>query len=208
MAHRSGDGDLYKFGVRMSLERVVVFDVKNNGPLNGETVPMGEQSPFEVHWLLERMAGSTSILEIGSRGGNNLRCLASVCPRGAKIRSIDLIDHDGKLKETIGWLREHGYDADYLIQNSQSPRAWQWAHDHGPYDFVFIDGDHAYYAVLSDWMMYGTLGKKVAFHDIHYPFGGPKQLWQEIKAAQYVTEEIHKGYDDMGIGLVHMPGKE
>jgi len=191
----------------MTVAGSVNFAIKNGGPLNGEVVPIGEQSPFEIQWLLEKIAGANSILEVGSRGGNNLRCMASVCQTGAKIRSIELVDHGDQLKATIAWLNEHGYDADVLIQNSQSPRAWQWAHDHGPYDFVFIDGDHAYYAVLSDWMMYGTLGRVVGFHDIHHPYG-PSQLWQEIKAAKYVTEEMHKGYDIMGIGLVHMPGKE
>lgn len=181
--------------------------IARGGPLDGVPLPLGEQSMPEIQWLLEKMAGATSVLEIGSRGGNSLRCFAAVCQRGAKLRSIDLVDHGSKLGETIAELRGSGFDADYLIQNSQSPRAWQWAHDNGPYDFVFIDGDHAYYATLADWMMYGTLGKLVGFHDIHHPHG-PSQLWQEIKGAKYVTEEIHQGCDIMGIGLVYMPGKE
>lgn len=181
--------------------------VPTGGPLNGEMMPIGEQSPPELEWLLSKIVGADSILEIGSRGGNNLRCLAAACQPGAKIRSIELVDHDDRLKETISWLREKGYDAEFLVANSQSPKAWQWAHDNGPYDFVFIDGDHSYYAVLSDWMMYGTLGKYVGFHDIHLPHG-PSQLWKEIKAAQYETQEIHQGYDDMGIGIVRNWDKE
>ncbi len=181
--------------------------IPDGGPLDGMQLPIGEQSAPEIQWLLEKMAGARSVLEIGSRGGNNLRCFAAMCREGAKLRSIELVDSDGKLDQTIVELRKHGFNADYLIQNSQSPRAWQWAHDHGPFDFVFIDGDHSYYAVLADWMMYGTLGKHVGIHDIHHPHG-PSQLWQEIKAAKYVTEERHEGYDIMGIGLVHMPRKE
>jgi predicted O-methyltransferase YrrM len=181
--------------------------VPESGPLEGLRLPIGEQSPPEIEWLLSKIAGARSVLEIGSRGGNNLRCLAAVCHPGAKLRSIELIDHGGKLGATMDWLRERGYDAELLVANSQSPKAWQWAHDNGPFDFVFIDGDHSYYAVLADWMMYGTLGRVVGFHDIHHPHG-PSQLWQEIKAAKYVTEEIHQGFDIMGIGLIHMWQKE
>lgn len=181
--------------------------IATGGPLDGVALPIGEQSAPELTWLLSKIVGAGSILEIGSRGGNNLRCMAAACRPGAKLRSIELVDREDKLKGTIAWLNEHGYDADFLVHNSQSPKAWQWAHDQGPYDFVFIDGDHGYYAVLMDWMMYGPLGKWVGFHDIHHPHG-PSQLWQEIKAAKYVTEEIHQGYDIMGIGIVHMWEKE
>ena len=35
----------------------------------------------------------------------------------------------------------------------------------GPYDFIFIDGDHRYEPVKVDWENYAPLGGVVAFHD-------------------------------------------
>ncbi len=56
-------------------------------------------------------------------------------------------------------------------------------------DLLFIDGDHTYVAVKSDYEIYGSLTKHIiAFHDINHPFSPqiPEEtmrLWKEIVAT-------------------------
>lgn len=74
-----------------------------------------------------------------------------------------------------------------------------------PIDLLFIDGDHSYPTVKSDWQMYGPLAKHiVAFHDIDGQ-EGVRRLWHEIRLIDWdhTHMEIHR-YDTpiMGIGMV------
>src|SRR5262245_15248725 len=122
----------------MNISLPVNSVIPSGGPLDGQCLPLGEQGVPGIIWLLGQISGAQSVLEIGSRGGNNLRCLAAACQPNAKLRSIELVDHDGKLDATMTWLREQGFDADFFIGSSQSPKAVQWAHDQlkeGLFDF-------------------------------------------------------------------------
>ncbi|MBI5882375.1 MAG: glycosyltransferase [Elusimicrobia bacterium] len=78
-------------------------------------------------------------------------------------------------------------------------------------DFLFIDGDHAYDAVRSDFERYSPLvreGGIIAFHDIvPDPSTGDQEsprLWREIKAAHPV-EEIVEDWDQKGFGIGVIP---
>ena len=81
-----------------------------------------------------------------------------------------------------------------------------------PIDLLFIDGDHAYASVKSDYEMYGPLTKHIiALHDISGSDAG--RLWEEITAIDKgnllltiqhynpLTIGITAGYQ-MGIGLI------
>jgi hypothetical protein len=172
-----------------------------------------EQHPGEFKWLQERVAGSTSILEVGSRGGASLLGFAAVAAPGAKLRSIDLghwVDQPqyvtaNTLRDTIFTLRHSGFDAECWIGNSHNLSALAWAQAEGPhYDFVFLDGDHDDPGVTQDWDWYGGLGTIVGFHDINNTDHSVPELWARIKANagfQYVTEEIICGAN-YGIGIV------
>jgi len=165
----------------------------------------GQQDERELKFLLRHIAGSRSILEIGSCFGQTLRLMASVCPK-AKIRSIDLglgigiIEgmNTGKyLLQTMEDLKSQGHDTAVCFNNSHSPLAVQWARKNGPYDFIFIDGDHSYEGVKSEWLGYGPLGKMVGFHDIASKSVG--KLWLEIKRDYRVIQCIES---PMGVGIV------
>lgn len=59
----------------------------------------------------------------------------------------------------------------FLIGMSSDPSTVQKAYQHlaGGVDLLFIDGDHQYASVLTDWLLYSPLvkaGGLVAFHDI------------------------------------------
>jgi predicted O-methyltransferase YrrM len=77
-------------------------------------------------------------------------------------------------------------------------------------DLLFIDGDHSYAGVKSDFAMYSPLVRKgglVAFHDIAgTPFhdtSGVSNFWGEVKGSYQNLEIIHeRGRDSMGIGVL------
>ena len=163
-------------------------------------VEVREQNLDEMFWMVDRIRGSRSVLEIGSRNGATLQVLACACQYGAKIRSIDIERYD-ELEAAISKLQEAGFDAERLTADSTSQEAIKWAQDNGPYDFVFIDGDHTYEGVKADWENYGPMGKCVGFHDIANLLLGVPALWAEIKKT-YRTDEISAPTCDMGIGIV------
>lgn len=153
--------------------------------------------------LLQLMKGSRSILEIGSRYGASLFNFAANMPDGSRVVSVDLGRcPDVKEHETGIWWRDicahiAGWHDMHLIQgDSHSEEVIKQITDLGPYDFIFIDGDHSSEGVREDWENFGHLGKYVGFHDIGLPDVFP--LWCEIKKARRTVEFFYT----YGIGVV------
>jgi hypothetical protein len=80
---------------------------------------------------------------------------------------------------------------------------------------VFIDGDHLYDGVKTDWENYGPMGSKyVVFHDIcgdihGSGYGGVEvcRFWHELKSKKgYQFEEFIGLNSPMGIGRVTKSG--
>jgi cephalosporin hydroxylase len=84
-------------------------------------------------------------------------------------------------------------------------------------DFVFVDGDHTYAGVQTDYQMYAPLlrpGGLIVFHDIvkHRVETGCEvdRLWDEIKSAYDYTELADQRPDPGrgpwgGIGVLRVP---
>lgn len=160
-----------------------------------------------------------SVLEIGSRYGDALYEIATEClPEGGKVVSVDLVDGlwgraDSKayLDRCIAKLKEEGYDAHVIYGNSRTSAVINLVTSRGPYDLVFIDGDHTLEGATADWENYGRLGRYVAFHDIdgdgqfysktHDPVDIP-QLWQALKKRYEHKEWIDHDNRGMGIGII------
>lgn len=166
-----------------------------------------QQNPIEHKWLGRHLAGCEAILEIGSCIGANLMAMSKYLVKGAKIRAIDLgkvqmggdFETAGFLKETISELKKQGFDAECFISDSTAPEAVAWAQAQGPFDFVYIDGDHSYDGVSADFRNYGLLAPKVGFHDIGHQEHGVVKFWNEL-VKKYPTEEMVAS--NMGTGIV------
>ena len=167
--------------------------------------------PEELEKLLSLSKGCTSILEIGSRYGHTLDLMARTTPF-KKVVAVDLPgiypwgeDSEKELKIKIQRLREDGYDAHLFIGDSSNEDIVSSVFELGPFDMVFIDGDHHYEGVLSDWRNYGHLGKTVVFHDIVQPKPDERQelevwkLWQSLNGDK---EEFVGVNSKMGLGVL------
>lgn len=161
------------------------------------------QNEGEFVRLLQLMKFSTSMLEIGSRYGASLMWFAANMMAGSRVVSIDIMQcPDVKEHITGDWLREvcqelsGKHDVHLLEGNSHDSEIVERARSLGPYDFIFIDGDHSAEGVRADWENYGHMGKVVAFHDIALPDVAP--LWMEIIKKRRTVDFIQV----YGIGVV------
>ena len=73
-------------------------------------------------------------------------------------------------------------------------------------DFLFIDGDHRYEAIKSDFELYSPFVRKggiIGFHDIgDNEEGGGKLFWDEIKIKYKYKEILKDPNKEKGIGLL------
>ena len=158
------------------------------------------------------------ICEIGvERGGTSF--LFSTClPTTEKVIGIDLVQKNGPLLKFLSSSKNY-----YIEGYSSSERVFNKVRkilSGKQIDLLFVDGDHSYRGVKSDFEKFLPLVKDngiIAFHDICEDHnsrfgkntsnfsGGVPQFWKEIK-DQYPqsTEFVHDHKQDgFGIGLIH-----
>ena len=79
----------------------------------------------------------------------------------------------------------------FVIGHSHDPISVEKVYNlYDAVDFLFIDGDHAYKSVLTDWLIYAPLvrpGGMVVFHDavLSQENGGVGRLIQELKSGRF-----------------------
>lgn len=167
---------------------------------------MCEFFPF-VH-LLGKL-GCESYLEIGSRHGDSLLAIGSFMKKAVAVDYPNgrwgVRRSDDTLRKRARKLNEIGCETHLLFGRSQSEEMVTAAKKLGPFDAIFIDGDHTYDAVRNDWELYSPMATKcVAFHDI---IGKPPvqvpALWNELKQKHRTIEFVEDwGPGPMGIGVV------
>jgi cephalosporin hydroxylase len=145
-----------------------------------------------------------SYLEIGARYGGSFWRIASSLRHGSRVVAVDFPNGMGGKPDAIVALRacvvklcRVGYDA-YLIEgDSHKKKIVERVRALGPYDCVFVDGDHTLEGVTLDWNNYGPMAKMVAFHDI-----ACSNTQKPIKVLQF-WEEIRTGYRHREIRAHH-----
>lgn len=156
-------------------------------------------------------------LEIGARHGDTFWDVMRALPTGARGVAVDLPNgpwgssgSESSLRETVRLLHAEGYDAHEVLGDSRAPEVLSAVGALGPYDAVFIDGDHRYYPARADWDHYRSMARLVAFHDIvghrqHDRQGNLVEiprLWEDIALLGLRTEVIVSPGSHMGVGVV------
>ncbi len=199
-------------------------------------IPIGPVDEFAITPLqlvseISRMlttlktAPPRTVLEIGTASGGSLFLVARTATPDALMVSVDLpVDSGGYAEwrtplyasfaspgQTIYLVRgdSHTEETKECVLEALRGR---------PLDFLFIDGDHSYAGVATDFRLYSPLvreGGLIALHDIvtDYAarFGRPTgnctgevpRFWKEVCARNSTTEIIEDPEQDgYGLGLV------
>ena len=170
-----------------------------------------DEEEFEGFCKLMQKQGARSYLEIGSWSGGSIEMAAKYLPQGSRIVSIEMPVSPvkyAKLQQVMGGLVRDGYSAFLCTADSAHGLPIRLARELGPYDAVFIDGDHTFEGVESDWEHYGKLGKIIGFHDvaIDKPPQGVARFWKQLKTkyrhVEFISEETRQQDIGYGIGVV------
>jgi predicted O-methyltransferase YrrM len=182
-----------------------------------------QQVPDELVGLFQMVSDlrPRRALEIGTRTGGTLFMTCRVSDPGATIISVDL--PGGRFGSGYLWPRKFVYRR--FVSNNQAIHFLRRdSHDPGTLsqvrfllqneqlDFLFIDGDHTYKGVRSDFEMYSPLVRKggmIAFHDIakHPPHleCDVDRFWNEIKQDYRHCEVVKDPLQGWaGIGVLHL----
>jgi predicted O-methyltransferase YrrM len=192
-------------------EHVLDFSIKYLSP---------GQQPREILEFARfaRSAAPQVFCEIGTlRGGTHLFLTHA-------IPSIDVtiaVDRQLQNKGMLSLLEKRGQRSFFLAGSSQSPdtgRRLARILGDAPLDLLFIDGDHSYTSVRSDFLMYREFvrhGGLIAFHDVcedyqtrfgrqtgHFA-GGVPALWTKLRPCYEHREFIDSpDQDAFGIGVI------
>jgi predicted O-methyltransferase YrrM len=163
-----------------------------------------------------------TVVEIGTANGGTLFLWCQVAHPEATIVSLDLPGgmHGGGYPYWKTWIYKRfpgvSQKLHLLRGDSHQPemltRLKNTLPGDGRVDFLFIDGDHTYEGVKTDFEMYSGLvrpGGLMAFHDIcKHPENlncHVDRFWQEVKNERRTREFVHDmNQGTCGIGVIEM----
>jgi predicted O-methyltransferase YrrM len=181
--------------------------------------PQQIRSEFLEFARVVARAKPRTTLEIGTYRGGTLFVIAKLAAPDATIISVDfptttlgslvryaqapILNRFIGKQQGLHLLRENSHEAGTILQISDILAGQKL-------DLLFIDGDHSYEGVKSDFEMYSALVRKgglVAFHDIAgnslHDTSGVSNFWGEVKGSYQNLEIIHeRGPESMGIGVL------
>jgi len=175
------------------------------------------QHEKELAWLLEkaRVIKPTRIIEIGSLYGGTLWHWMQLVGKGGQVVVIDqlvspqaseyALQRECHEKTWKQWAEKFGVELHIVETGSTYAETIGKVHGLMPEaDLLFIDGDHDYEYVRSDFINYGPRvrqGGIIAFHDISpEPYYGSSKFWMELK-NRYPTQEKIVAVN-RGIGVI------
>jgi predicted O-methyltransferase YrrM len=188
----------------------------------GQIRPAPFQVRSEMLALLMMIGSPSSIVELGTARGGTLFLFTRVAAPNATIVTVDVENGPfggGYPRSHNPLLRSFARDQQTvrLIRgDSRAPNTLRRVRDVSAslVDLLFIDADHTYEGVRSDYEMYAPLVKSggiVAFHDIvpgpPENVGGVPEFWAELTGDGANSEEIVEDWRQggYGIGVVRVP---
>jgi predicted O-methyltransferase YrrM len=162
------------------------------------------------------------VCEIGTSAGGTLYAFTRVAAPDAVIVAVDL-ELPAATRHLRGRLGRENQTIVGIEGDSREPatkQAVKRALGGEPLDVLFIDGDHSYDGVKSDFELYGPLvrvGGLIGIHDINEDYatrhgrqtpsisGEVPRFWRELN-GRYRTEELiaEPEQDGYGIGVVYV----
>ena len=160
-----------------------------------------------------------TVLEIGTDKGGTLYLWCQAAAEDATILSIDLSSrsrYSPQRRELYAkFIKSTSQKLHFLPFSSHDPSTVDKAtalFGGKQIDYLFIDGDHTYEGVKSDYYMFNDMVKKgglIAFHDIKTVREdcGVRELWEEVtkemnKADYWEYAENDYGPLGAGIGVI------
>ncbi len=173
---------------------------------------------FEQVLDLYRAAAPKRVLEIGTAAGGTLYHWLRHATKGATVVTVDFPEPAYTLdRDLCRTWRPPGVGLQMISGDSHDSRTVAEVREHGPYDWVFIDGDHRYEQCATDVSLYWpmlTQDGHLLLHDIALDVGyedgsaaGVRRVWDEIRQGGYWTREIRvlPPIREYGIGVVKGP---
>ena len=160
------------------------------------------QDAFELRQMLEvvRQLKPKKILEIGVHTGLGLKAFGDAFP-DAELYGLEIDTQHLVFK-----------DFELIEGDSNDPAIIEKVRAFGPFDFIFIDGDHVYEAVKHDWENYNQMvrpGGAVGFHDTSRMGEGwvskveVRKLLDELWASNsYPSVEFFNGRENPGVAVL------
>lgn len=169
---------------------------------------VNELEGMRLAYLASQVPVGGVIVEIGSYKGQSAAYLCTGSREGVSIYLVDLWDREkldevsennqyavaGKthFKVLVERLRTLGvYDK---ITPLQGLSVYHGSHWDKPIDLLFIDGDHSYKGVCSDFMIWYSHVKKdgvIAFHDYSTGWPGVQTFIDEVASQKLEFLAIH-----------------
>ena len=150
----------------------------------------------------------TSYLEVGARDGICLRYLVERIPSITRVGVVEWPEKEwgrhGSLKKLNDNLEALEVHVDLYLGNSQDSVISDKVAKN-TYDVIFIDADHSYIGIKTDYEIYAPLANMmVAMHDINHPPDskayGPTKLWIELGGTESIIAETSR----TGIGVIRV----